>query len=75
MLHPSDQNRTCWIDPRGLAALLRLLESFPASVIRPALQKAEIEWCGYYACRRGTSSKITSARIPKNPDSFATMRS
>jgi hypothetical protein len=27
-------------------------------VIRPALQKAEIEWCGYYACRRGTSSKI-----------------
>jgi integrase len=41
------------------------LDALNGRVITPALEKAEIEWCGYYACRRGISSKITD--VSKNP--------
>jgi len=40
------------------------LDALNGRVITPALEKAGIEWCGYYACRRGISSKITD--VSKN---------
>ena len=41
------------------------LDALNGRVITPALEKAGIAWCGYYACRRGISSKITD--VSKNP--------
>jgi integrase len=40
------------------------LDALNGRVITPALEKAGIDWCGYYACRRGISSKITD--VSKN---------
>jgi hypothetical protein len=40
------------------------LDALNGRVITPALEKAGIAWCGYYACRRGISSKITD--VSKN---------